>query len=249
MGFLDFEERDLQNAAEFIRKDLIEAADDITKQNFPRFFKEKVIFHGVKSAEVGRISRKWVKITERMPKQAIFKVCAELLESDYCEEGWVAANLARSKTAEFLPIDFDLFADWIDRTIHNWAECDTFCNHTVGAIIQMYPQLALKLKAWAQHPNLWMRRAAAVSLIIPARKGELLPLVFELADLMLLDSQDMVQKGYGWLLKEASHEHQKEVFDFVFSRRGVMPRTALRYAIEKMPADLRIQAMQKPSMR
>ena len=60
-----------------------------------------------------------------------------------------------------------------------------------------------------------------------------------------MDRDDMVQKGYGWMLKEASKPHQRQVFDFVMSHKAVMPRTALRYAIEKMPQDLRAQAMEK----
>jgi 3-methyladenine DNA glycosylase AlkD len=55
----------------------------------------------------------------------------------------------------------------------------------------------------------------------------------------------MVQKGYGWMLKEASKPHQKEVFDFVMMHKSVMPRTALRYAIEKMPPELKVRAMEK----
>ena len=61
----------------------------------------------------------------------------------------------------------------------------------------------------------------------------------------LLDGDDMVQKGYGWLLKEESRVHQKEVFDYVVKHRKVMPRTALRYAIELMPKELKIEAMKK----
>jgi 3-methyladenine DNA glycosylase AlkD len=53
----------------------------------------------------------------------------------------------------------------------------------------------------------------------------------------------MVQKGYGWMLKELSEQDQKRVFDYVMSKRATMPRTALRYAIEKMPADMRSKAM------
>jgi 3-methyladenine DNA glycosylase AlkD len=56
----------------------------------------------------------------------------------------------------------------------------------------------------------------------------------------------MVQKGYGWMLKAASEAHQMEVFDFVMNNRKIMPRTSLRYAIEKMPPDLRLKAMEKP---
>jgi len=69
--------------------------------------------------------------------------------------------------------------------------------------------------------------------------------VFEISDILLLDSEDMVQKGYGWLLKVASNNHQKEVFNYVMKNKSVMPRTALRYAIEKMPKDLKKNAMEK----
>jgi len=90
-----------------------------------------------------------------------------------------------------------------------------------------------------------MRRAAAVTLILPARKGKFLDDIFEIADSLLLDTDDLVQKGYGWMLKEASKKHQKQVFDYIMKNKDKMPRTALRYAIEKMPPDLRKQAMAK----
>ncbi len=96
-----------------------------------------------------------------------------------------------------------------------------------------------------QSENRWMRRASAVSLIIPARKGLFLDAIFEIADKLLLDQDDLVQKGYGWMLKAASESHQQDVFDFVMKRKAIMPRTSLRYAIEKMPKELRKQAMDK----
>lgn len=90
-----------------------------------------------------------------------------------------------------------------------------------------------------------MRRAAAVSLVVPAKRGEFLKDALAIADLLLRDEDDMVRKGYGWLLKEASRRHHDEVYAFVLARRTVMPRTALRYAIELMPPDLRAEAMRK----
>jgi len=84
-----------------------------------------------------------------------------------------------------------------------------------------------------------------VSLIMPARKGMFLKDIFEIADILLLNTDDMVQKGYGWMLKVASEKHQKEVFDYVMSKKAVMPRTALRYAIEKMPRELIEEVMEK----
>lgn len=90
-----------------------------------------------------------------------------------------------------------------------------------------------------------MRRASAVSLIVPAKHGKFLTESIGIADLLLTDKDDMVQKGYGWLLKEASRKHQKEVYDYVMMNKKTMPRTALRYAIELMPEDLRTEAMNK----
>lgn len=90
-----------------------------------------------------------------------------------------------------------------------------------------------------------MRRAAAVSLIIPARKGLFLKDIFGLAEILLSDSEDMVQKGYGWMLKAASEAYEDNIFSFVMNHKAQMPRTALRYAIEKMPEDMKKQAMAK----
>lgn len=91
-----------------------------------------------------------------------------------------------------------------------------------------------------------MRRASAVTLVMPVRRGSFLNDVFEIADLLLLDDDDLVRKGYGWMLKEASRLHQQEVYDYVVKHKAVMPRVALRYAIELMPQDMRKAAMSKP---
>ena len=60
---------------------------------------------------------------------------------------------------------------------------------------------------------------------------------------LLLDKEDLVQKGYGWMLKEASNIYPMVVFKYVMKHKDVMPRTALRYAIEKMPKDWKKRAM------
>jgi 3-methyladenine DNA glycosylase AlkD len=80
---------------------------------------------------------------------------------------------------------------------------------------------------------------------VPARKGKFLEDIFEIADILHSDSDDMVQKGYGWMLKAASQAHQDKVFSYVMSKKATMPRTSLRYAIEKMPPELKVQAMAK----
>jgi 3-methyladenine DNA glycosylase AlkD len=146
---------------------------------------------------------------------------------------------------KFEPSDLELFSRWIESYVDDWAKCDTLCNHTVGGFIEKYPESVSELKRWAKSKNRWLRRAAAVSLIIPAKQGNFLPDVFEISDILLSDEDDMVQKGYGWLLKEASRKHQKEVLDYVLKNRKTMPRTALRYAVELMPKELKAEAMKR----
>jgi 3-methyladenine DNA glycosylase AlkD len=80
---------------------------------------------------------------------------------------------------------------------------------------------------------------------VPAKRGSFLTEALAIADLLLADTDDLVQKGYGWLLKEASRKHTDEVFSYVMANKRDMPRTALRYAIELMPKDLKAEAMKK----
>lgn len=161
------------------------------------------------------------------------------------EESFIACNWSHFVHKKYEPGDFAVFEKWVNNYVSNWASCDTLCNHTIGAFIEMYPDFLSNLKVWARSQNRWVRRASAVSLIVPAKQGKFLEDIFEIADILLLDRDDLVQKGYGWMLKEASRKNQKEVFDYVVKNKKTMPRTALRYAIEKMPAELKKEAMAK----
>lgn len=228
-----------------VRKQLKKNAGQKSKNSFQRFFKEKVKYYGVKSAIVVKIAKDNFKKIQHLKKGEIFIFCEELLRSGYCEEAWIATNWVYWLNKKFEKNDFKVFENWISKYIDNWAECDTFCNHSVGTFIEKYPEYIENLKTWTKSGNRWVKRAAAVSLILPARKGNFLKNIFSIADSLLTDSDDMVQKGYGWVLKEASRKHQEEVFDYVMKNKKIMPRTALRYAIEKMPQNLRQKAMSK----
>lgn len=236
----------MSKVIEDIRKDLIRNADEKTKKSGETFFKEEIRMYGVKSVLTSSISKEHFKKLPDRSKPVIFGYCDELWSSGYMEESFIACNWSYNIRKEFKPEDFIVFSNWINNYVSNWASCDTFCNHTVGAFVEMYPSFLQELKLWAKSENRWMRRAAAVTLIIPARDGKFLDEIFELANLLLTDKDDLVRKGYGWMLKAASQAHQKQVFDYVMNKKEVMPRTSLRYAIEKMPANLRLKAMEKP---
>ena len=235
----------MDEIVERIRAELRDSADDATRRSAQRFFKEQVKVYGIKTATVGKIAGRYWKQVKDLEKKKIFDLCEELLRTDYCEDAFVVSDWVARLAASFKPGDLAIFRGWIERYINNWAKCDSFCNHAVGDFAQMYPESLPEIVSWTGSDNRWMRRAAAVSLIVPAKRGKFLPEVFEIADRLLTDDDDIVQKGYGWLLKEASRLHQKEVFAYVIRNKNVMPRTALRYAIELMPAELKAEAMKR----
>ena len=79
-----------------------------------------------------------------------------------------------------------------------------------------------------------------MSLVPIARKGMMFDEALAIADRLMTDGDDMVQKGVGWLLKEASKEHPAEVRSYLLRWRGEAPALVLRYASEKLPADMRV---------
>ena len=226
-----------------IRSEIIRNADEKTRISGERFFKEAVKIHGLKSAQVGAIAREFYRKLPDKNKSVVFSLCEELWQSGYLEEAGIACIWSYNLHKEYLPGDFVVLDSWVKKYVTNWAACDTLCNHTIGTFIEMYPSFLDELKKWALSENRWVKRASAVSLIVPARKGKFPEDIFEIADLLHSDPDDMVQKGYGWMLKAASQAYQQEVFNYVMKKKATMPRTALRYAIEKMRADLRAKAM------
>jgi len=228
-----------------IRQELKSQADPRIRDSSQRYFKEEIMCYGIKTAAVTAIAKKYWKEVKGRPKQEIFSLCVELYQSGYMEESFIVSNWAFALSDRYEQEDFLVFRHWIETYITNWAACDSFCNHALGDFIEKFPEYIIELKRWTQSDNRWMRRAAAVTLIVPAKHGKYIDDVFEIADLLLTDNDDMVRKGYGWLLKEASRKHPKEVFDYVMRNRKSMPRTALRYAIELMPKEQKAEAMVK----
>lgn len=228
-----------------IRQELAALADPEIQKTSRRYFREPILCYGMKTATGIAIARKYWKEVKGRPKPEIFALCEELYQSGYMEESFIVSEWVHALSGRYEKGDIAVFRHWIDTYITNWASCDGFCNHTMGDFIEQFPEYIDELKHWTQSENRWMRRAATVSLIVPAKHGKFLNESMEIAGLLLTDADDLVQKGYGWLLKEASRKHTDEVFSFVMKNRKVMPRTALRYAIELMPKDLRDQAMKK----
>ena len=235
----------MHNLLENLRAQLREQSDIVKRDSAQHFFKEPVSAYGISFAQVNRLAKHLFAQIKAEPAAHIFSLCEELWRSGYLEEGSIACEWAYALRTRYQPHDFARFEHWVDTYIHNWAMCDTLCNHSVAAFIEMYPEYIEALQQWAHSENRWKKRAAAVTLILPARKGLFLDTVFAIADTLLHDPDDLVQKGYGWMLKAASQAHPEAVFAYVMDKKAHMPRTAFRYALEKMPPEWRKEAMRR----
>jgi 3-methyladenine DNA glycosylase AlkD len=228
-----------------IKREIAKYDKPENRLNYQKFFKEKLDDPvGIKTAILRKISNNCFKEVKGKSVAEILDICDELLKSDERYKWFFAFDWARKLKGHYRKSDFARFERWLKDYVDNWGTCDHFCGIT-GQLLIQYPDLVPKIRKWTKSKNRWFRRAAAVSLIDPLTGGILLDEVFKTADILLTDEDDMVQKGYGWMLKEAGDQFPDEVFEYVIKNKREMPRTALRYAIEKYPAARRKEAMKR----
>jgi len=237
------------NILKEIRQELKANVEEKYRRNNQRYFKEKISCYGVRTPIVRKIAKKYFKKIRYLNKKEIFSLSEALFKDRHNEEATIAVQWVNELKYQFEKKDFKIFENWLTKYIDSWGENDDFCLHIIHPMIEEYPELVSNVKLWSHSKNMWLRRASAVSFITTidafyATKHNLKD-IFEVAERLLRDKEDLVQKGYGWMLKSASVHNQKEVFDFVMKHKSSIPRTALRYAIEKMPANLKKQAMKK----
>ena len=214
--------------------------------NYQRWFKEKLKNPvGLKGPVHKKISNQFFKLIKDESKKQILDYCEELLASEQSAERGIAFMWASNISGRLTKADFPRLERWLKKYVCHWGACDSLCCGALGALIHQYPELIPRAKKWTSSNNRWMRRGAAVCMIPSLGKGTGLKEAFSIADLLLTDNDDMVQKGYGWMLKVAADSYQKKIFDYVMKNKREMPRTALRYAIEKMPQNLKKEAMKK----
>jgi len=233
-----------------LKKELAKHIEIKYRDGAIRYFKEEISCLGIRTPIVRKTARDFFKKIKHLEKKKIFSLCEELFELGYHEYSITARSWAFQFRKQYTESDFKMFEKWIGKYVSNWAICDDFCTHIMYYFVENFPNTISKIKAWSHSNNMWFRRASAVSFITTHKSfyavTHNIDDVFEIAETLLKDEEDLVQKGYGWMLKAASVVNQKAVFNFVVKHKSEMPRTALRYAIEKMPVNLRREAMRLP---
>ncbi|MCK5332823.1 DNA alkylation repair protein [Candidatus Parcubacteria bacterium] len=233
------------NIIQKIRRELKGYIDLDYKKSSYRFFKEDIKIYGVRTPLVRSVAKTYFSEIKYLNKKDIIMLCEELLRSGYTEESVIAFDWMYRLKDQYDEEDFRTFDSWLEKYVTDWGRCDDLCTHALGYYFVRFPEFLPKLQIWARSKNRWQRRAAAVCLIYALRKKKYLENAFSIANILLEDQDDLVQKGYGWMLKEASNVYLYEIYNFVKKNKKKMPRTALRYAIEKMPKEMKIELMEK----
>ncbi len=208
-------------------------------------YQETPKLYGVPSPVVRKLSSEFFRKIKNRSKPAILQLCEDLVNSGFAEERTIAFDWVFRLRRMYEKSDFLLYEMWLTKHVHSWGTCDDLCTHALGALILQFPDCIHKMRKWRRSGNRWLRRASAVGLIYSIRRKAHLEDVLETAEALLTDPDIVVQKGYGWMLKEASNHFPTQIFGFVLKNRREMPRTALRYSIEKLSPQLRTEAMKR----
>ncbi len=167
-----------------------------------------------------------------------------LIVDPYLEVKGVGIELLARYRREFTPRLLATWKRWLaDGHAANWATTDAMCGQLIGPMLVGYPRAAEKMRTWTRHRSLWVRRAAAVSLISALRTGTALDLAYDVALALAGDHEDLIQKAVGWMLREAGKTDSTRLERFLRQHGPTIPRTTVRYAIERFPPAKRLDLL------
>ena len=210
-----------------------------TKEDVARFFHADPYANSTDNQFLGVSIGKIFPVAKRYTDLSLADV-EQLLESPFYEVRMGGVSImdfqARAKkiSPEYRKALFDLYIRRHDR-INNWDMVDRAAPHVVGGYLSDKPRTILRNLAKSKNP--WKRRTAIVSTYYFIRNGEVED-TFEIAALLAKDSHELVQKAVGSWIREAGKKDQKRLVTFLNQYSKVMPRTMLRYAVEKLPSDV-----------
>jgi len=228
-----------QDIAKAARRALAAQADPVRAQGVERYFKayESVKSYGLTAPDVRALAAElYSRVKADWTVDDAVALCDILFADPEIEAKAVGGLILSRFKKAYAPALFDKVKGWLAADqLDNWASVDSFCTDAMGAFLLRYPAYVEKIKAWARHPNRWVKRASLVSFIKLARKPEFLPAIYDISASILPVDDDLIHKANGWLLREAGKADAARLEKFLLKHGPAVPRTTLRYAIERFP--------------
>lgn len=222
------------------RARLAAAADPGVAARSRSYFKEgdAVAFYGLKTPDLRRIERELSgQVGGLWTLRDALAYCDRMLAAPQLEAKGLGLLLLARYERSFTPGLLRTAKSWLARgRCANWATTDVLSLSIIAPILRGGPRHAATVAGWTRSRSLWVRRAAAVALVPMARRGQALETAYGVAAGLRGDEQDLVHKATGWLLREAGKTDPARLERFLLAQGRRLPRTALRYAIERFPA-------------
>ncbi len=214
------------------------------REIFPRFFKAGKGEYGEGDRFLG-VTVPNIRAIAKLHKDISIEEIRELLQSEWHEVRLCALIIMVEKSKKKdEALRKELFNLYLSQTkrINNWDLVDLSCRFIIGEyLLDKSRDILYQL---AQSPLLWDNRIAIVSTYAFIRKGQLED-TYALSDLMMQHPHDLMHKAIGWMLREAGKRNPERLYDYVMRHRADMPRTMLRYAIEKFSPEERSILMKR----
>lgn len=186
------------------------------------------LFHGIKVAVIRSLAKKFRALPLSQLKLA--------LESPYNDERQFALFVLHEQFKAATPIgkkEITKFYLQHKRRVNNWNLVDSSAAHILGEYLSKNGSRKI-LYSLIKSPSLWDRRIAVVATHAFIRKNDFTD-ILKLAKLCHSDDQDLMHKAVGWMLRELGKRDKKTLTTFLRKNIKQIPRTSLRYAIERFP--------------
>lgn len=223
----------------------LQALSDAEKREiFPKFFKAGKGEYGEGDRFLG-VTVPNIRGIAKLHKDISIEEIRDLIQSEWHEVRLCALIImvekSKKKDEALRKELFNLYLSQTER-INNWDLVDLSCRFIIGEyLLDKSRDILYQL---AQSPLLWDNRIAIVSTYAFIRKGQLED-TYALSDLMMQHPHDLMHKAIGWMLREAGKRDSDRLYDYVMNHRVDMPRTMLRYAIEKFSPEERSILMKR----
>ncbi len=232
-----------------------EAADPRAAARQRSYFKPWEKVHGTSTAEIYGIATPEVRRMERGLYQLVRKewryadaveFCELLMRDRYIESKSMGLMLLARYRRHYPEALLRDVKRWLATNLcDNWAVTDQLSTQILSSLLDKFEALAATVESWNRSPNLWLRRASAVSFVKPAGKGRYLDHAYRSVTALLPDSHDLIHKASGWLLREAGKADILRLEKYLLEHGPAIPRTTVRYAIERFPKARRQMILQK----
>ena len=229
-----------------LKKDLRKYINEEKKEFLPKFFKtgkgeygEGDKFLGIVVPDIAKVAKKYSDLT----KEDIRK----LLNSPWHEErfcGWLVVlnNFNKSNNKD----EWYKFTIKNIKQLNNWDLVDKIAPNLIGKYLEN--KNSKQILEWSSNRSLWIRRIAILA-TWPKIKNNEFNLTLKIAKIYLSDSEDLIHKATGWMLREIGKRNEKVLLSFMNKNHKNMPRITVSYALERINKKKKQQYMIKSSRK